>query len=46
LTQGDLQTALSNVLTTDTAIIDQAITSFAPDKHLADEFFQLLEIAF
>jgi hypothetical protein len=44
--QSDLQTALTNVLAADNAIIDQAIQSFAHDKHLADEFFQLVETAF
>jgi hypothetical protein len=44
--QVDLNAALSNVLTANTAIIDQAIQSFAHDPHLADEFFQLVEPAF
>jgi uncharacterized protein (TIGR03118 family) len=44
--QNDLQAALGNVLTANTAIIDQAILSFAHDKHLNDEFFQLVETAF
>jgi uncharacterized protein (TIGR03118 family) len=44
--QSDLNTALTNVLTANTAIIDQAILSFAHDKHLDDEFFQLVESAF
>ncbi len=44
--QSDLQAALNNVLTANTAIIDQAILSFAHDKHLDDEFFQLVETAF
>jgi uncharacterized protein (TIGR03118 family) len=44
--QSDLQAALSNVLTANTSIIDQAIQSFAHDKHLANEFFRLVGIAF
>ena len=44
--QSDLQTALTNVLAANTAIIDQAIHSLAHDKHLDGEFFQLVETAF
>jgi uncharacterized protein (TIGR03118 family) len=44
--QSDLHAALTNVLTADTAIIDQAILSFAHDKHLDQAFFQLVGTAF
>jgi hypothetical protein len=43
--QSNLQAALTNVLTAHTAIIDQALQSFAHDRHLDNEFFQLLETA-
>jgi uncharacterized protein (TIGR03118 family) len=44
--QSDLHAALANVLTANTAIIDQPIQSVAHDKHLDDEFFRLVEAAF
>ena len=44
--QSDVHAALTNVLTANTAIIDQVIGSLAHDKHLNDEFFQLVETAF
>jgi uncharacterized protein (TIGR03118 family) len=44
--QSELHAALTNVLTANTAIIDQVIGSLAHDKHLNDEFFRLVETAF